>query len=43
MKETKARMAALQAQMDANIQAVEQKRIEQDQAMQLQNSDDPAD
>jgi hypothetical protein len=43
VKETKARMAALQAQMDANIQAVEQKRIEQDQAMQLQNSDDPAD
>ena len=43
MKETKARMAALQAQMDANIQAVEQKRIEQDQAMQMQNSDDPAD
>jgi hypothetical protein len=43
VKETKARMAALQAQMDANIQAVEQKRIEQDQAMQMQNSDDPAD
>ena len=29
--------------MDANIQAVEDKRVEQDNAMKNRNSDDPAD